>query len=312
MTERSRKSVLMAKIQSAPTTDAVPVAADDAMIVYDFKADPDVKNIERQDQGLGLSRLQEQIGDMKYKISFSCELRGSGAAGTAPKGLGALLKASGHSETISAGVSVTYAPRSSSDQWVTVYGYVDGRLYKCVGCQFNVSIEGKSGENLMLKFEGESLYTRPIDSTFPSSYSPNTTLPLKFRNVVAMLDSYTPVLRELSLSPNNVVTSRPDANQIWGFQPALITDRNPGGKMTIEAIALATKDYWAKFDTDTLMALSIVLGSTAGNICTITATYCKLRNIPKDDADGIVTHPLEFQMARTPLTDGSEYTIVFT
>lgn len=312
MVEKVRRSILLAKVETNSGVDASPSTTDDVIVVYDLKVDPEPGNLERPDQGLGLSRLQEVLGNMKFKISFSVELKGSGAAGTAPKGLSALLQASGMAESISAGVSVTYAPAWTSMKTATLYAYKDGRLYKCLGTALNASFEIPSGERAMVKFEGESLYTRPIDSAFPSSYTPNTTVALAAKNMTVSFDSYAPVVRDINFSLNNVVTPRPDQNADWGFAYPVITDRNPGGEITIEAIALATKDLWAHFDADTLISMSVVLGATAGNIVTITAPYARMRNIPDGDADGINTHPIGVQFARTPLTDGSELSIVFT
>lgn len=308
----TRKALLLIKKETTSGQDASPVKASDAVIAYDVDISPEVGNQERPHQGSGLSRLQEVIGNMKFKISFSLELRGSGTAGTAPRGLGAALQAAGHSETLVGGTSATYAPISASIPTVTIYAYVDGKLYKCVGTSLNASFEIPAGERAMVKFEGESLYQRPTDSSYPTDPTFDTTLPLVGKNMTVYLDSYAAVIKGLNFSPNNTVTPRKDLNQTWGWAVPNITDRNPGGEITIEDILLATKDYWAKFDADTLMELSVIMGATAGNIVTINASYVRLRGIPMGDEDGIRTTALPFQMAMTPLTDGSEYTIVFT
>ncbi|MBI5147766.1 MAG: hypothetical protein HZA37_01280 [Parcubacteria group bacterium] len=307
---RSRLGVIYAKVESTYGTDSVPTGASNALIAHDVKLDPDHGSNERPDLGVTKSRLKEIGGRRKYKLSFYVHLRGSGAAGTAPRGIGDLLKASDLTETISAGVSVTYAPRSGSLQSCTVYLYIDGVRHILTGCVGDFEIAGKAGEIGMIKFTFSCLYATPSDQALPSSPTYDSTVPVALKNLTATLDAYAAVIREFSLKINNKITERGDFNATHGIRGFDITDRNPSGELTVEATALATKNWYTKFEADTVQVLSIAIGVSAGNICTISANQCRLRNVPYDDEDGLLVHKLPFQMSRSSVDD--ELSVVFT
>lgn len=307
---RSRLGVLYAKVEASYGVDSVPTGAANALIAHDVKLDPDHGVNERSDLSVTKSRLKEIGGKRKYKLSFYVHLRGSGAAGTAPKGIGDLLKASDLTETVSAGVSVTYTPRSGTLQSCTIYVFMDGVRHVLTGCVGDFEIGGKAGEIGMVKFTLSCLYATPTDQALPATPTYDTTVPVSLKNLTATLDAYAAVIREFSLKMNNKITERGDLAALHGIKGFDVTDRNPEGEITIEATTIAVKNWYTKFEADTVQVLSIAIGASAGNICTITANQCRLRNIPYDDEDGILVHKLPFQMARSASDD--ELAIVFT
>lgn len=306
----TRKALILAKKESTYGSDPTPTLAANAMIVMEPEITPEIDANERKDVGISLSRLKEIGGKRRVKVTFTTELRGSGAAGTAPEGIGALLQACGMSEAISAGVSVTYAFLSATWPSVTLWIYLDGIQHIVVGCVGDWELNVVAGEIPKIKWTFMGIYATPTDVSFPTSYAPDSTVPVAAKNLTTTFDSYAAVIHELNLKSNNVVTERPNLAAATGIAGYQITDRNPEGEIIVESVVLATKNWLTKFEADTVNILSTVIGSVAGNICTITANQCRVRQLPYKDVDGILTQPIAFQLARSVAND--ELSIVFT
>ncbi len=307
---RSALGIMYAKVESTYGTDSVPTGAANAIQAFDVKLDPQHESLERDDLAVTKSKLKSLGGKRNYELSFYVELRGSGAAGTAPRGVSDLLKACDHTETVSAGVSVTYAPRSGSLQSCTIYLFMDGVRHILTGCVGDMEFSGVAGEVAKLKFKIKCLYATPTDQALPSSPTYDSTVPVVLKNLTATMDTFAAVIRELMLKQGNKITDRGDLTATHGIRGFDVVDRNPEGEITVEATTLATKNWYTKFEADTVQVLSVAIGASAGNICTITANQCRLKNIPYDISDGILIHKLPFQMARSTADD--EYAIVFT
>lgn len=101
-------------------------------------------------------------------------------------------------------------------------------------------------------------------------------------------------------------------NATEGILSFIVGNRAPSGIMTCEAVLRATSnaDFWSYFDAGTTKALSMVLGTTAGNIVTIVTPACKLSAPKYGDREGIRTFDIEFTMARSAGND--EMTITLT
>ncbi len=307
---RSRIGVVLAEVETTYGVDPSPLPTADAVQVFEPEVDPQTDTLERSDLAHGLSKLKELGGKRRINFSFMTELRGSGAAGTAPRGVSALFKACAMSEAISAGVSVTYAPVSSSFQSCTIYLYMDGKLYQIQGCVGTFEIVLTAGERGMVKWTMSGLYETPTDAAVPSSPTYDTTVPVVCKNLVATFDAFAAIIREIMLKLNNKITERADLTGVHGVRGFDVVDRNPDGEISLEATVLATKNWYTKYEADTVQVLSVVVGAVAGNICAITANQCRIRQIPEKDEDGIRVHPIPFQLSRSSMND--ELSIVFT
>lgn len=306
---RALEGLVLAKVESTYGTDPTPSNSADCVIAYNVEVTPETDIIERRDLSNTLSRLKELGGKRRCKISFEVDLRGSGTAGTAPKGISGLMKACGHSETIVADTSVTYAPRSSSFESCTIYAYLGGVMVEINGAVGTMEISLPAGQVGRIKFEMMGLYNTTVDASVPTP-THDSTVPVVLKNLTATFDSYAAVIREITLKQNNKIAERANLASTHGIAGFDVVDRNPDGEIIIDAVLLATKNFYTKFEADTVQVLSVVVGGTAGNICTITASQCRLRNIPWAEEDGVLTHPLPFQMARSSAND--EYSIALT
>lgn len=311
---------LAAKIETVEGT-AETLAGADAILVRNFSFKPNDQMNKRPISSSSLSKYPAVPGLRSAAIEFDVELRGSGSAGTAPE-FGKLLKACGFAETVVASpASVTYLPTSLrggtpvSVPTLTLGGYVDGILKKIWGARGDVSLKLKVGEPGLLHFAFTGAdYSVTDEAMLSSGLSFQTTIPPIFANATFGIGGYSPsmnaMLENLEFKLNNKVTLRPSAHYSSGHLSAQITDREPSMSFDPEMVPVATHDFYGILRAGTEAALSLVLGSIAGNIITITAPKVQYGPINPGDRNGIETLGIDCQLNRNAGDD--ELSIVLT
>lgn len=307
----TRKRLILIEEESTYGTDASPDGAD-AVLVRDLSIVPLQSDIVSRDlirPYLGAS--EQLLANTRVECTFSVELAGSGTAGTAPR-YGKALKACGFSETISAGTSVTYDPVSASFDSVTIHYNLDGVRHKVTGARGTFTVTGDVGEIPTIDFTMTGIYVAPDDSAQPSvTYAAQAT-PLIFKkgnttglNVMGLT---TAKLSNYSLDIGNEIVYR---ELVGGTGEVLLTNRNVTGNLTIEAVALATKDYFATALADTLGIIEFTHGTAAGNIVKVDSARADIADVSYGDLDGIAM--LEIPFTAVPSSSGNdEVELVYT
>jgi hypothetical protein len=306
-----RKTVLAVKAEATYGTDPTP-GASNCIQVKNLDITPLGGNMVSRDlirPYFGNSPML--LAQKMVQCQFTVELAGSGTAGTAPR-YGDALKACALSETVSAGVSVTYAPVSSSFSSATIYYNIDGLLHKVTGARGTVSMKADLGQIPELQFNFTGIYNAPTDTALISPTYANQASPLVFRvdNTSAFqFFSYSGALQSVSLDMGNSIVYR---ELIGGTKQALPTDRKVAGNVSIEAVAIGTKDYFTAALTDgTTGNLTFQHGTTAGNIVTMTVPYADITQPAYGESDGITM--LNIPYVAIPSTSGNdEVSIVLT
>jgi len=288
---------------------AETLSASDAFLAANVKFTPNFAMGERKNVSSSLSPWASIPGVRSAKLEFDVELKGSGTAGTAPA-LGNLLKACGLGETVDSGKSVTYAPASSSISSLTLAAYQDGIIKKIWGARGNVSLKLENGAPGWLHFEFTGADFSVTDGTMLSGVTYESTKPVAFLSATFSIDSYSALIGLLEINMNNEVNLRKDANSDSGYKSAVITGRKPTMTMDPEHVTVATYDFFGKLRSGNEGSLSLVLGSTAGNICTIKAPKVQYINISDDVRDGIRSLGITCQLNRSSGDD--EISIAFT
>jgi len=92
----------------------------------------------------------------------------------------------------------------------------------------------------------------------------------------------------------------------------LITDRNSNGTVVVEAVTMASKDYFTAALTDgSLGNLTFQHGTTAGNIIDFASTQIDIGDVSYSDQDGIAM--LNIPYTAVPSTAGNdEFSLVYT
>jgi hypothetical protein len=280
----TRKRLILLETEGTYGTDPTPDGAD-AILVRDLNITPlqsDVVSRQLVRPYLGAS--EQLLANTRVECTFSVELAGSGAAGTAPR-YGKALLACGMSETVAAGTSVTYAPVSASFSSCTIYYNIDGVLHKVTGARGTFTLNMAVGD------------IPTIDFTFTG----NTT---GFE-----LLSYSGCLQSVTFDIGNTLVYR---DLINCTKQVLLTDRASTGSVVIEAPTIAEKDYFtAALSDGTLGNLLFQHGQTAGNIFDFASTKVDIGDVSYSDQDGI--HMLTIPFTCVPSTAGNdEFNFVYT
>lgn len=305
-----RKRTILAKIEATYGTDPVPTGAANAILVKNLTVTPIEANLLPRDLIRPyLGNFQNIVAAAYSKVNFEIELAGSGTAGTVPA-YGALLRACGMSETISAGVSVTYAPISAAFESDTIYINVDGVLHKMLGARGTFSLSMASQAIPTIKFSFTGLYGAAADAASPTVTLTAWQSPLAVNNVNTIgltLQGYGGlVMSDLSIDIANAVTFR---SLVGGTESVVLTDRKPAGSITFEAMSIATKDWWTAAKTAALGAFSITHGTVAGSKVTIAAPQVQITKPTYQDKDGIAM--LQSSLVIVPSAGNDDVTLTF-
>ena len=307
----TRKRLILLETESTYGTDPTPDGAD-AVLVRDLNITPLQSDVVSRDLIRPYMGASEQLlANTRVECTFSVELAGSGTAGTAPR-YGKALKACGLSETIVATTSVTYAPVSSSFSSATIYYNIDGVLHKVTGARGTFTINGTVSQIPTIDFTFTGIYNTPTDTALPAVTYANQATPLVFKNgntTDFQLLSYAGCLQSVTFDMGNTLVYR---ELVGCTKEVLLTDRAATGTVVLEAVTMATKNYFTAALTDgTLGNLLFQHGQTAGNIVDFASTRIDIGDVSYSDQDGI--HMLNIPYTAVPSTSGNdEFSIVYT
>lgn len=304
----TRKAVILAKVESAYGTDAVPVAATDAILCSEPQIKPIGKRLDRDHVRASISPLQPlMIGEM-YEVTFVTEIKGSGTAGTAPE-IAPLFLGCGMAETVVASTSVAYDPVSASFDSLSIYFYRDGLMHKVLGARGTFQAVVESSEYGKISWTFQGLYAGPADVALVTGTF-NAQLPPICVATTFTMGGYTPVAKKVMVSLNNAMGRRDDMTQSTGLKEIIITQRETKGSFDPESVLIATKDFWSEWSASTAQALSCIIGATTGNIYEISGPKCVYDDISYGDRDGLLTLEIPFTMGMD--TGDDEIQFIFT
>jgi Phage tail tube protein len=306
----ARKKLLLAKTETVYGTDVTPTGAANAIQTSNLTITPLAGPVVSRDLDrptLG-NDLQIQVGQF-VQLSFMVEVAGSSGAGTAPP-WGPLVEACGFSETISAGVSTTYAPESSPFESVTMYFHHDGQKHMLTGARGTFSMDMSAGGIPHFNFTFTGLYNTP---TSTADATPTLTA---FQVPKAVNDTNTTTFTLHTIACNMISAAFDMAcnvvyRNVVGSETVEIVDRAPAGQLVFEAPTITTKNWFTTALASTTGALSMVHGTAAGNIVTIAAPNTQIISPTYGESDGIST--IQCGLSFVPGSSGNdEFTIVCT
>jgi|TARA_B100000035_G_scaffold27621_1_gene21471 hypothetical protein len=311
MALRTSQRLLLAKIESSYGTDPTPTGSANAILVRSLEITPFQSDVVERELVRGYMGNYETLhASQRVEVTFEVEMAGSGAAGTAPA-YGPLLKACGNSQTIVSSTSVTYAPVSSSFDSATLYFFQDGVQQKVTGARGSFSISAEVGAIPTISFTMVGLFNAPTDVANATPTYQNQADPVLFKNgntTSQQLFSYAGAVQSFSFDQNNQTVYR---ELVGGTKEVLITDRRPGGSIVIEAVTMATKNYFTAITGSATGNNTFQHGQTAGNIFTFSAPQTDLSAVTYSDSDGV--QMLNFDYTATPTAAGNtEYSLVLT
>lgn len=284
----NRKALLL-KAEVTYGTDAVPTGAANAMLAYDGAVRP--LQLQTDHREFALPHFGNQgdlVAGKNVLMTFKVPMSGAGAAGTAPA-YGPALIGCGLAETLSGGVSATYAPTTravGADTSVDIYFFIDGRRHSITGAIGDVKACLPAGRKPYFEFSFIGLYNIPTDVALPAmtltafqkelivnnaNTTPETlfTFAAKFRLAEIMLGN--------KLDYRNLVNS----------EAVRLLDRQSSARFQFEDELIATKDYWTPIMAETSGAFTVTHGTVAGNKVTIAAGQVQLLEPSIDNEGGV-------------------------
>jgi hypothetical protein len=306
----SRKRLILAKTESTYGTNSTP-AGTDAVLVRNLEITPLESDVVTRDLIRPYyGNSDALLANPRVRISCEVEMAGSGTAGTAPR-FGPLLLACGTAATTVASTSVTYAPVSSAFSSCTILYNVDGVQHVLTGCRGTFTMNCQLGQIPTLQFEMTGIYNNPTDTAQPAvTYAAQAT-PLIFRdgNTSAFsFMSYSGCLMSVDFNLANDIVYR---ELIGCTKEVLVTDRKPAGTVMIEAVTLATKNYFTDALGSTTGNLTFLHGTTAGNRVTFSSPQSDVTQPTYSESDGV--QMLSIPYVSLPTTVGNnEFSLAFT
>lgn len=296
----TRKKLIGAKTETTQGT-AVALAATDFIHAMDIEMNPEAEILQRPLNSASIDPFASLRGKAFYQPKFKTELKASGAAGTAPP-IGPLLQALGLTETIVPLTSATYAPSSTPaanfygpGKSCTIKAYEDGILHAPAGCIGNLKLTLEPGKVGMCEWDFKGIYAAVTDAAFPAN-SPNAIDPPVIKSIAATIQGYTAIVHKIEIDFGNEIAEKDDVNAANGIAGFQITARKPSGSIIVDAVLVASHDFYGKHIAGTIGALSFTIETVAGKIITFSLPKTQYGKVAKTDVNGVMglTIPLEF------------------
>ena len=317
MTRYIRNTVILAKPEITPGTDAVPTGAANALLVSDMSITPlDAKNIDRNNIRGFFGANEQLVGTASVKVGFTVELSGSGAAMTAPA-WGALLLGCAMAEGILALPDrVEYTPISTALKTATIYYYDDGVLHKLLGAMGTCTISAKVGERPSLKFEfiGLDGGITAVANAVPVLTAWTTPVAMTMANVTditlggayatgAITGGIVYPSTGLELQLGNAMQFTP----LLSLERVDITNREVTGSTELELTAAQEVTFMGTVKANTVQSLALTIGTVTGYQMIIHAPAVQLINPKKVDLNG--TRMIGYDLRAVPVAGNDELRI---
>jgi len=308
MSVSTLKKALLGKVESTPSTDAVPTGASNAIRVE--SVGPVKPGIDPIVQKMVKATWGDEAPDMNAKmmsLDVSFYLRGNGSIGTALD-FAPLLHCSAHTVTVNAGVDVTIDPitlgADSDRQTSTFYYYEDGLEYQFVGAVASFSLEAPIGGFLMAKATIVAPWKAPTAVALPGTLTYQSAAPIQVKSSDVVTDNAAAIAVGSFSFDSSVAT---DVTQLIGENQALVTDR-PKPSIKLTKRSLATAADFTRLLALTEAAFSSVFGS-AGNRFTLSAPAAQFESVGGAE-DGLFNNR-DITLQLNESTGDDAYQIVF-
>lgn len=306
-----RREVILVEIESTYGVDPGPTGANAVLVENPAWSNESARMNDREGVNTSLTTLQKVFGGTLMTLTFDVEIKGSGAAGTAPE-FGPLLRSCALLETVVPTTMVTYGPVSTGIESCTIYYYQDGTLYRLTGCRGNVEFDFTAGALGKMSFTmtGHINASDPTDAALVTP-TYDSTVPPPAIGATVTIGGTAVTVAQVMLGLNNTVAKPPDLSAADGFADVQITRRDVAGSFNPESELVATEPFYSDYKAGTTLALVCSsIGSAAGNIVALTAPALYYREIAPGDREGIRIYDISFGAAESSGDD--EFLLTFT
>lgn len=294
MAKLMRKMAILAKAETVRGTDAVPTGAANAILVSEVTLTPIEGDVVQRDNVRPYFGSRGSVLVTQYsKIAFSVEIAGVAAAGDVP-GYAALMRGCAIAVTTAAGVSTTFAPATDALESLTIYGNVDGTVYKMTDAHGNVKATINAKGIPKWQFEFTGLFVPAEDAPLPVADYTKFMDPLGVNkaNTTLTLDGLGVAANAFAFDAGNTVVKR----DLMTVDAVDITARVSTGSVTFENTSVATKDWIGMARASQRVNLALRHGQGATNVVEFVSPRAQIGKPTFSDVDGVqmITVPLEF------------------
>jgi len=296
------RNTLLVSTSGTPGADNI-ITTDNSVLI-----NPKAKSVDYKDMGNGkLGNSKTSVNNDYVTADFSVDVnaRCSGSAGTAPA-YAELFKLSGLEEVVdSDNNTVTYKQATSFVQG-TALAYLDGSKREVAGIAGTFTFGGAVGEIAKFSFSLKGFTTLEETTEDNPAVTLDANSNLLIKSVTALtvgggeLD-----MKDFTFDIGNDIQETYAANR----KEFYINDLKP----TIKVSAIKTKgnqDHWSDLNANTKKEVIVVLGDVAGNIITLTASYCQPSDVSESDDSGKVVYENNWLCENS--AGGDNFTIVYT
>lgn len=313
-----RNTVITAKVETTPGTDAAPTGADNAILVSEMSITPlDAQNVDRALVRGFFGGNEQLVGVASVKCAFTVELAGSGTAATPPAWGPLLLACAMAQAELTTPARVEYTPISDALKTLTVYYYDAGVVHKLVGSMGNCTLSAKRGERPVLRFEVTGLDGGIAAASTTGVYAAwKKPLVMKMGNVVDVtLGAVTYATGALT---GGTVYPSTGFEIMFGnavsFTPLLseesvdVTNRDMTGSVELDLTAAQEVEFMDDVKNNVTQGFGFTIGSAAGSKIIIYSPSVQLINPKKVDLDG--RRLVGYDMRLVPVSGNDELRIV--
>ena len=179
-----------------------------------------------------------------------------------------------------------YTPTSDNIPSATIWVYIDGVLYKFIGCRGTCPLTLTSGGPARISFRFQGQLTTKTDVALPTTAVYDASRPPIWKGGSFTVNSAAAAGQTLSIDPGNNLVMPDNPNATEGFDPAIITARNIRGSINPKELLVGTRDIMGAFRAQTKQPLQARLGTTAGNRIAVTVPSALYLNQTPGDNNG--------------------------
>lgn len=310
----SKRKILLLKIQPTAETDAAPTNTANAVLASNFDYKVEADEVERPIDRPYFGAFEKKKTNVRATMSFDFEMIGAAAAGDAAP-IGPLLRASGHSQTLSAGVSATYAPVSSSFEACTIWFQVidpndltKTRTHAILDAQGTIEWDFSIGSFSKGKATFTGIFVTPpasatlAEPTLTAFQNPPVITKATF---LCTLDSSEINVRSIKLKQGASISFHEGSKS----KRIITDDRIATGSITAYDPG-SFKDIFALAGANATVPMSFSVTGAAGAI--VTCTLPKVDLMFPSFADINKAQGLEIPFSACPSSGNDEYSFAFT
>jgi len=297
MTQSALNIALLGKIETTPGTDAVSVAANNAIRIITATPNLDISPMEYDAIKQTYGKLVGPLDERAMTLDVEFYMRSGGALGALPD-YSPIMHGASHTVASVANTSVSIDPVTAigaTRHTSSFYLYHDGLFYKfigaiCTACSIDFPLDGL----IRAKATIAAPFLAPTAAALPAGLAYQSSEPIHPRPADVITDAGT-AIRVGTFSFDTGITG--SVRRLIGGSEANVTGRDRS-KITISKDSLGTVGDVTRLTNVTAGAFSAVMGS-AGNRLSLTSSKAYYGTLKSEAQDALMMRTIDLLLDET-------------